>query len=268
MPGLNIENLVRGIATGQYLRKVGSRFGSIWGSDGLMVVEATPEQYAGFGASRKDKLCHGEPLEWLGKEWFVILAYHRGELRQVNIHTDQDDAIFNDLHAWLENILGNAQEVSLPQDITQAVQRRLMWQGRDGVVSLHSTATFVQVSVGRPVNRQESKRTASWSEIKEFVKFFAEFDLWPVLQWVVILPMFVLPIAPLVWLLMVAIGVAPMTWGGFFFNWLVVSVMFEAWFIYKRIRANWNLFQALPERDQPREHAGDRASRRKRTRKT
>jgi hypothetical protein len=159
MADLHIENLVRGVATGEYVRKVGSQFGSIWGFDGLMVVEATAEQYAAFGASRKDKLCHGEPLAWLGHQWFVILAHHRGELRQVNIHTDQGDAAFADVRAWLEDILGKAQEVAPPQDIPQSVQRRLMWICRDGVVSLLCTPTYLQVSVGRPVDSQESKGT-------------------------------------------------------------------------------------------------------------
>jgi hypothetical protein len=94
MADLQIENLVRGVATGEYVRKVGSQFGSIWGFDGLMLIEASPEQYAAFGASRKTKLGHGYPLDWLGHEWRVILAYHRGELRQVNIHTDADDSTF------------------------------------------------------------------------------------------------------------------------------------------------------------------------------
>jgi hypothetical protein len=53
---------------------------------------------------------------------------------------------------------------------------------------------------------------------------------------IALLPLFLLPIAPAVWLLMVAIGVAPMTWGGFFFNWLIVSIIVEVWFIYRRVR--------------------------------
>src|SRR5882724_10589837 len=105
MADLQIEDLVRGVATGEYVRKVGSQFGSIWGFDGLMVVEATREQYAAFGASRKTKLCHGQPLAWLGQQWSVILAYHRGELRQVNIHADPADATLAKVRAWLENIL-------------------------------------------------------------------------------------------------------------------------------------------------------------------
>jgi hypothetical protein len=152
MADLQIEDLVRGVATGEYVRKVGSQFGSIWGFDGLMLVEATPEQYAAFGASRKTKLGHGHPLNWLGHEWRVILAYHRGELRQINIHTDPDDATFAKAREWLENILGMGQEIKSPQDIPLSVQRRIMWMCRDGVVTLLSTPTYLQVSVGRPVD--------------------------------------------------------------------------------------------------------------------
>src|SRR5260370_1627060 len=155
MADLQIEDLVRGVATGEYVRKVGSQFGSIWGFDGLMLIEATPEQYAAFGASRKTKLGHGHPLDWMGHEWRVILAYHRGELRQVNIHTEPDDATFAKVRAWLENLLGNGQEIASPQDIPLSVQRRVMWTCRDCVVTLLSTPTYLQVSVGRPVGPKE-----------------------------------------------------------------------------------------------------------------
>ena len=46
MSNLQIENIIKGIASGQYVQKVGSQFGSIWGFDGLLAVEATPAQYA------------------------------------------------------------------------------------------------------------------------------------------------------------------------------------------------------------------------------
>ena len=61
-------------------------------------------------------------------------------------------------------------------------------------------------------------------------------DLTAFLVTIALLPVIALPIAPAVWLLMVAIKVAPMTWPGFFINWLVVSVILEAWFIYSRMR--------------------------------
>src|SRR2546425_13377339 len=89
-------------------------------------------------------------------------------------------------------------------------------------------------------DEQDDLRIAWVSDtMTDFIRFFVKVDLWPMLQWLPVLPVFMLPVAPLVWLLMVAIGFAPMTWGGFFFNWLVVSVIFEAWFVYKRLRSNW-----------------------------
>jgi hypothetical protein len=87
--------------------------------------------------------------------------------------------------------------------------------------------------------------------MREFISFFVKGDLWGMLQWLPILPLFVLPIAPLVWLLMVAVGLAPMSWGGFFFNWLVLAVLFDLWFIYRRVLANWRLFRALREKGRP-----------------
>src|SRR5260370_11508509 len=155
MADLQSENLDRGVATGEYVREVGSQFGSIWGFDGLMLIEASPEQYAAFGASRKTKLGHGHPLDWLGHEWRVILAYHRGELRQVNIHTEPDGATFAKVREWLENILGKGQDTESPQDVALSGQRRGMWMCRDGVVTLLSTPTYLQMSVGRPVSPKE-----------------------------------------------------------------------------------------------------------------
>jgi hypothetical protein len=155
MADLQIENLVRGVATGEYVRKVGSQFGSIWGFDGLMLIEATAEQYAAFGASRKTKLGHGHPLDWLGHEWRVVLAYHRGELRQVNIHTDPAAATFAKVREWLENILGDGQETRSPQDIQLSVEHRVIWTCRDGVVTLLSTSSYIQMSVGRPVGPKD-----------------------------------------------------------------------------------------------------------------
>jgi hypothetical protein len=53
------------------------------------------------------------------------------------------------------------------------------------------------------------------------------------------------------WLLMVATGLAPMTSGAFFFNSLVLTGMFEAWFIYSCVKANWRLFRAVHENGRP-----------------
>ena len=85
----------------------------------------------------------------------------------------------------------------------------------------------------------------------DFIRFFVKVDLWALLSWLPFLPLLMLPVAPLVWLLMVAVGLAPMTWGGFLFNWLVVSVIFTAWFTYKRLRSNWLMFQVTREKGRP-----------------
>jgi hypothetical protein len=145
---LQIEDLIRGIATGNYVRRVGSQFGSVWGWDGLMAAEATPEQYAAFGASPKVKLCQGRSISWLGQEWFPILAYSRGWLHHVSIHTEPNGPTFTQVCAWLETILGKEPQLELPQDISQPVLRRFVWNGRDGTVSVVCTLTYLQVGIG------------------------------------------------------------------------------------------------------------------------
>jgi hypothetical protein len=149
MADLEIENLIRGLATGNYTKQVGSQFGSLWGWDGLMAMEATPEEYAAFGAARDVQICHGKPLNWFGQEWSTILAYPRGALNQVNIHSDPNDAVSARVHAWLESSLGKGEEHLLPGDEQQSVQRRVVWYGQDGSVSLICTPSFQQVSIGQ-----------------------------------------------------------------------------------------------------------------------
>lgn len=84
-----------------------------------------------------------------------------------------------------------------------------------------------------------------------FLRFFVGFDLCAMLMWLAFLPLLLVPVAPLVWLLMVAIGVAPMTWAGLLFNWIILSVMFAVYLIYRRIQANWRLFQAIRAKGGP-----------------
>jgi hypothetical protein len=79
----------------------------------------------------------------------------------------------------------------------------------------------------------------------QFIKFFVSFDLASFLMWLPILPLLMLPFAPFLWLRMVALHVAPMSWGGLFSNWLILSAMFELWFIQRRLRGNWRLVQRL-----------------------
>src|SRR5262249_53379400 len=43
MSDLQIETIIKGIATGQYPQKVGSHFGSTWRSDGLFEAEPSPK---------------------------------------------------------------------------------------------------------------------------------------------------------------------------------------------------------------------------------
>jgi hypothetical protein len=149
MADLQIDKLLRGVASGHYVHELGSQFGSIWGFDGLMEAKAAPEQYAGFRASPKVSLCHGKPITWLGQDWSVILAYKRGQLAQVNIHTDPTDAIFDNVSAYLELLLGKGQMTELPEDISQSVLRRLIWNGRDAAVWVVCTPTFLQLSIQR-----------------------------------------------------------------------------------------------------------------------
>jgi hypothetical protein len=91
---LQIDDLLRGAATGTFPPKLGSQFGSLWGLDGLTAREASPQEYSAFGASSKIRLGHGRPVNWLEREWSTILTYNREKLEQVNIHTDDSDATF------------------------------------------------------------------------------------------------------------------------------------------------------------------------------
>jgi hypothetical protein len=148
MTELQIEDLLKGLATGNYLSNAGSRFGSSWGDDGLFVRAATPDECAAFGASSRILLCHGRSVNWLGQDWSSILAYNGGKLAQVNIHTETNDIVFVDVRRCLDAILGKSQEASLPQDDLQNVTHRFGWAGKDGMVSLIRTPTYIQLSFG------------------------------------------------------------------------------------------------------------------------
>ncbi len=149
MEEVKIENLITGVATGNYIRELGSQFGSIWTFDGLMVAEATPEQYAAFGATSKIGLCHGGPINWMGSNWSTILAYRRGELAQVNIVAPPNNEALSSVCAFLESLLGKGQTIELPQDSQEQILREIIWQCRDGVITVTVTKTFLQVSVGK-----------------------------------------------------------------------------------------------------------------------
>lgn len=135
MSDLQIENILKGIATGEYVRKVGSQFGSIWGWDGLIAAEATPEQYVAFGASSNIRLCHGDDIDWLGRRWAVILAYRRQQLAQVSVHTAFDDQFLASFLTKLTSLLGKPRESS----------SEFSWVGRDGFVTLTKAERLLQV---------------------------------------------------------------------------------------------------------------------------
>jgi hypothetical protein len=138
MSDLQIENIIKGIASGKYVREVGSQFGSIWGFDGLLVAEATAEQYAEFGAAPDIKLCHSQDINWLGQKWSVILAYRRQSLAQVSAYAAAyDDQIVGRTVTWLTSLLGKPKESSA----------EFSWVGRDGLVTLTRTPEFLQVDV-------------------------------------------------------------------------------------------------------------------------
>ena len=140
MSDLQIENIINGIAGGKYIRKVGSQFGSIWGFDGLLAAEASPEQYSAFGASSNVKLCHSEDIHWLGRKWAVILAYHGQGLAQVSTHTAYDEKLVTTTSKRLMSVLGKPKEES---------SSGFSWLGRDGIVTLIKTSEFLQVDARR-----------------------------------------------------------------------------------------------------------------------
>lgn len=131
---IQIENILRGIATGSYIRQVGSQFGSVWQLDGLTEAEATAQEYAGFGASGNVQLGHGLEIEWFGRKWTVILTYRRQQLAMVSIHTHQDPLIIDVTTNWLTLLLGKPNRT----DST-------FWVGRDGVITTTEAGAFFQV---------------------------------------------------------------------------------------------------------------------------
>jgi hypothetical protein len=144
---IDLEQLLKGAATGNYERKVGSQFGSLWGYDGLLGAEATPEQYAAFGGSGV-QLCHGMPVTWLGQEWRVILVYRGGKLNQVNVHADPSNEIVAKVCEWLASVYGKEQSGIHPRDGALSVQQRLVWKGQNGVVTVVRTPDYLQLSAG------------------------------------------------------------------------------------------------------------------------
>ena len=150
MQDLQIEDLLRGIETGNFTPKVGSQFGSHWGLDGLMAREASSEEYeasSAFGAGPKAKLCHGWPVNWLGQQWSAILMYPRETLAQINIHTEPNESAFTSVCARLTTLFGSGNKIDLPQDALQSIVSRFAWYSHGGSVVLVRTPTYIQLSI-------------------------------------------------------------------------------------------------------------------------
>jgi hypothetical protein len=149
MPSIiDLEGFLRGTATGKYEKRVGSQFGSLWGWDGLLASEASPEEYAAFGGFRS-RLCHGVPVLWLGLEWSVILVYRGGKLSQVNVHTDPSDKLVSNVCDWMGQVFGPAHPGNHPRDNVLSVQQRLVWVGDAGTATAVRNPTYLQLSIGR-----------------------------------------------------------------------------------------------------------------------
>ena len=110
MSNLQIETIIKGIANGQYPQKVGSHFGSSWRSDGLHMSEPSPKELSAFGATANTRLCYGEDITWLGRQWSVILSYFGDKLAQVSIYTTNDERFVGTVVLWLSSVLGAPKE--------------------------------------------------------------------------------------------------------------------------------------------------------------
>jgi len=139
MSELQIELIIKGIATGQYPQKVGSHFGSTWRSDGLLEAEASPKELSAFGAAANTRLCHSKDITWLGKEWSVILSYFGDKLAQISIYTTNDEQFVGTVVLWLNSVLGAPKES--PSEFS--------WIGSDGLVALTRTPQSLQLDARR-----------------------------------------------------------------------------------------------------------------------
>jgi hypothetical protein len=139
MPDLQIEAIIKGIASGQYPQEVGSQFGSTWRSDGLLKTEASPKELSAFGAAANTRLCHSKDITWLDKEWSVILSYFGDKLAQVSIYTANDEQFVGTVVIWLSSVLGAPKES--PSEYS--------WLGTDGLVALTNTSKSLQLDARR-----------------------------------------------------------------------------------------------------------------------
>jgi hypothetical protein len=139
MSDLQIETIIKGIASGQYPQKVGSQFGSTWRSDGLLMSEASPKELSAFGAAANTRICHSQDIRWLGREWSVILSYFGDKLAQISIYTTNDEQFVGTVVIWLSSVLGTPKES--PTDFS--------WVGSDGLVALTRTPQSLQLDARR-----------------------------------------------------------------------------------------------------------------------
>lgn len=139
MSELQIEAIIKGIASGQYPRKAGSQFGSAWRSDGLLMSEASPKELSAFGAAANTRLCYSEDITWLGRHWSVILSYSRDKLAQVSVYTNYDEQFAGTVVLWLNSVLG------APKESTS----EFYWLASDGLVALSKTPQSLQVDARR-----------------------------------------------------------------------------------------------------------------------
>ena len=146
---LDIDDLIRGVASGNYLQKPGSLFGSNWGADGLMAAEATPEQCAAFGAPHGFRLCRGVRVDWLDRNWTTMLGYRNDQLAQVTIRGEANDETLVKVCRRINPLLGDGRPTKLPEDAAQNVLRRFKWDGRDGSVTAVRIAKYLEVSIAK-----------------------------------------------------------------------------------------------------------------------
>lgn len=140
MTTVKIDDLIDGIATGNYVKRVGSQFGTLWGFDGLLVAEAEPEEYAAFGSGRNVNLCHSHQIDWEGKAWDAILAYQGKELVHVTIHTAIDEKTFSLISGKLDSKMSRS---------TSAAGKEIEWIGVDGSVTITKSSDLLYVSLNK-----------------------------------------------------------------------------------------------------------------------
>lgn len=149
---LNIEDIIKSVASGHYLNKSGSHFGSKWRNDGLFVKEASHYEYSQFLGeitapalqAKEIKLCHGKPIMWMGEEWSAILTYYRTELSAVDIVTQRNKNIDSKVKVFIDGIFGQGKRIG-----RDSTMREFEWIGIDGAITLTVTSKMVQISINK-----------------------------------------------------------------------------------------------------------------------